>query len=150
MTGPGPPTSGPEAPQERRHLGSPSRVVAASTLTTIVSSGPAAGDQVSDLKAQAAAIARDLVLEQLQIDAYQQQYDVDGAKVARDAIGIEATEHQISADTGRVGRDRKRLEGEAVSAYINLDPQSEGTQVLFEGNQTDAFARARVRRCDDR
>ena len=117
-------------------------VVAASTLTTIVSSGPAAGDQVSDLKAQAAAIARDLVLEQLQIDAYQQQYDVDGAKVARDEIRIEATEHEISADTGRVGRDRKRLEGEAVSAYINLDPESEGTQVLFEGNQTDAFARA--------
>jgi peptidoglycan hydrolase CwlO-like protein len=117
-------------------------IVAASTLTTIVCSGPASGDQVSDLKAQAATIARDLVLEQLQIDAYQQQYDVDGAKVARDAIGIEATEHQISADTGRVGRDRKRLESEAVSAYINLDPQSEGTQVLFEGNQTDAFARA--------
>jgi septal ring factor EnvC (AmiA/AmiB activator) len=55
---------------------------------------------------------------------------------------IDSTEHQISADIGRVGRDRKRLEGEALSAYINLDPESEGTQVLFEGSQSDAFARA--------
>ena len=112
------------------------------TLTMIVSSGPVAGDQVSDLKTQAAQIARDLVLEQLQIGAYQQQYDVDGAKVTRDDTMIDSTEHQISADIGRVGRDRKRLEGEALSAYINLDPESEGTQVLFEGSQTDAFARA--------
>jgi septal ring factor EnvC (AmiA/AmiB activator) len=117
-------------------------LAAAITLTMIVSSGPVAGDQVSDLKTQAAQIARDLVLEQLQIGAYQQQYDVDGAKVTRDETMIDSTEHQISADIGRVGRDRKRLEGEALSAYINLDPESEGTQVLFEGSQSDAFARA--------
>ena len=117
-------------------------LAAAITLTMIVSSGPVAGDQVSDLKTQAAQIARDLVLEQLQIGAYQQQYDVDGAKVTRDKTMIDSTEHQISADIGRVGRDRKRLEGEALSAYINLDPESEGTQVLFEGSQSDAFARA--------
>jgi peptidoglycan hydrolase CwlO-like protein len=117
-------------------------LAAAITLTMIVSSGPVAGDQVSDLKAQAAQIARDLVLEQLQIGAYQQKYDVDGAKVTRDETMIDSTEHQISADIGRVGRDRKRLEGEALSAYINLDPESEGTQVLFEGSQSDAFARA--------
>jgi hypothetical protein len=111
-------------------------------LTTIVTSGPAEADHVSDLKAQAAQIARDLVLEQLQIGAYQQLSDVDGAKVTRDKMRIETTERQISADTSRVGRDRKRLESEAVSAYINLDPESEGTQILFEGNQSDAFARA--------
>jgi peptidoglycan hydrolase CwlO-like protein len=111
-------------------------------LTTIISTGPAAGDQVSGLRTQAAQIARDLVLEQLQIGAYQQQFDVDGAKVDRDEAMIESTENQISADANRVSRDRKRLDSEAVSAYINLDPESEGTQVLFEGSQTDAFARA--------
>jgi hypothetical protein len=117
-------------------------LIAAIALTNIVAPGSAAGDQVSDLKAQAARIARDLVLEQLQIGVYQQQYDVDGAKVTRDNIRIGNTERQISADASRVSRDRKRLEREAVSAYVNLDPESEGTQVLFEGNQTDAFARA--------
>jgi hypothetical protein len=111
-------------------------------LTTIISAGPAAGDSVSDLRTQAAQIARDLVLEQLQIGAYQQQYDVDGARVTRDEASIESTQHQISADAIRVSRDRKRLDSEAVSAYINLDPESEGTQILFEGSQTDAFARA--------
>jgi hypothetical protein len=99
---------------------------------------------VSNLKAQAAQIAQDLVLEQLQINAYQQQYDVDAAKVQQDQAAIGSTERQIHADVSRVSRDRKRLQDEAVSAYINADPQVGGTQSLFEGdqNQNKALARA--------
>ncbi len=116
-------------------------VVAAMTATIVVSSGVAAADQVSDLKMQATQIARDLVLEQLQIGVHQQQYDVDGAKVTQDEAKIGATEKQISADTRQVSRDRKRLQAEALSAYVNLDPQAGGTQVLFVGSQSDALAR---------
>jgi len=111
------------------------------TATIVVSSGIAAADQVSDLKTQATQIARDLVLEQLQIGVYQQQYDVDGAKLMQDEAKIGETENQISADRRQVHRDRKRLQAEAVSAYVNLDPQSGGTQVLFVGSQSDALAR---------
>ncbi len=109
------------------------------TATVVVFPGPVAADQVSDLKTQAAQIAQDLVLEQLQIGAYQQRYDVDSAKVQGDEAEIGSTENQISSDTLRVNRDRERLQAEAVSAYINMDPSDE---VLFEGNQTEAFARA--------
>jgi peptidoglycan hydrolase CwlO-like protein len=117
-------------------------LVTAITATVIVSPGRVAADQVSDLKAQATQIAQDLVLEQLQIGAYQQQYEVDGAKVEQDQAEIGSTESQIQTDGVRVSRDRKRLQSEAVSAYVNMDPESDGNQVLFEGNQSQALERA--------
>jgi hypothetical protein len=117
-------------------------LVTAITAAVIVSPGRVAADQVSDLKAQATQIAQDLVLEQLQIGAYQQQYDVDGAKVQQDQAEIGSTESQIHSDGVRVSQDRKRLQSEAVSAYVNMDPQSDGNQVLFEGNQSQALERA--------
>ncbi len=101
-----------------------------------------AADQVSDLKAQADQIAHDLVLEQLQIGAYQQQYDVDVAKVQRDEKGIRSTQDQIQADVGRVGHDRKRLQAEAMSAYINTGSDIDGNPPLFAGNQDRELARA--------
>jgi hypothetical protein len=114
-------------------------LVTAITVTVVASPGPVAADQVSDLKAQAAQIAQDLVLEQLQIGADQQQYDVDRAKVQRDEAEIGSTQNQIQSDVLRVTRDRKRLQDEAVSAYVNMDPSG---GILFEGNQSDTFARA--------
>jgi hypothetical protein len=117
-------------------------LVGAVTATMIMSSGPAGADQASSLRSQAAQIAQDLVLEQLQIGAHQQQYDVDSAKVRQDEAEIASTQNQIASDVNRVSRDRKRLQAEAVSAYVNMNPQSAGDEVLFSGNQSEAFARA--------
>ncbi len=116
-------------------------LVTAITATVVVPPGPVAADQVSNLKAQATQIAEDLVLEQLQIGTYQQQSAVDIAKVQRDETEIGSSDDQIQADSSRVRRDRKRLQSEAVSAYINLDPNVSGTAALFE-NQKEAPARA--------
>ncbi len=115
-------------------------LVTAITVTVVVPAGPVAADQVSNLKAQAAQIAHDLVLEQLQIGTYQQQYDVDTAKVQHDVTEIESSQAQIQSDIGRVGRDRARLRSEAVSAYINLNPL-DGTATLFE-NPKNASTKA--------
>ena len=95
---------------------------------------------MSALKAQATQIARDLVLEQLQIGTYQQQYDVDTAKVQHDKVEIESSGARIQADVTRVARDRKRLQSEVVSAYINVDPEVSGVGELFE-DQKDAPTR---------
>jgi hypothetical protein len=81
------------------------------------------------------------VLEQLQIASYQQHDDVDIARVQRDQAEIGSSQDQIQADTSRVRRDRERLQSEAVSAYINLDPQVNGTETLF-ANQKEALTRA--------
>ncbi len=107
------------------------------TFTVALPSAPTAADQVSSLKAQATQIAQDLVLEQLQIGTYQQQYDVDAAKVQHDKAEIASSENQIQSDTGRVNRDRRRLESEVVSAYINVDPDVSGIGDLFD-NQKEA------------
>jgi hypothetical protein len=111
-------------------------LVTAVTAMVVVPVRPVAADQVSDLKAQAAQIAKDLVLEQLQLGTYQQQYDVDVAKIQQDEAAIGSTQAKIHADIGRVTRDRKRLQSEAVSAYINLDPEVNGTESLFENQKT--------------
>jgi peptidoglycan hydrolase CwlO-like protein len=116
-------------------------LVSTITATVVVPRGPVAADQVSDLKAQATQIAKDVVLEQLQIETDQQQYEVDGAKLQQDRAEIGSTQNQIQAATDRVSRDRKRLQSEAVSAYINLDPQVNGSQSLFE-NAKEAPTRA--------
>ncbi len=116
-------------------------LVSTITATVVVPPGPVAADQVSNLKTQAAQISRDLVLEQLQIGTYQQQYDVDGARVQRDEAQIASSEDQIQADISRVNRDRKRLQSEALSAYINLDPEVSGAAGMFE-NAKEAPTRA--------
>jgi hypothetical protein len=116
-------------------------LVVALPALTVLPARPAAADQVSDLKSQAAQIAQDLVLEQLQIGAYQQQQELDSVKVRQDEAQIGSTEDQISSDVSRVDRDHKRLEVEAVSAYVNMIPEADGGQNVFAGNLSDAFAR---------
>ncbi len=117
-------------------------LVTATTATVVVPPGPVAADQVSDLKAQATQIAQDLVLEQLQIGTYQQQYGVDTAKVQRDETEIASSEDRIQADVSRVSRDRNRLQTEAVSAYVNSGSQSDGNISLFGGDPDKAVVRA--------
>lgn len=116
--------------------------VVLTALSTAALPGAAGADQVSDLRAQATQLAKDLVLEQLQVSTYQQQYEVDNAKVQQDETEIRSTQDHIASDANRVARDRKRLQSDAVSAYINMDPGSESEQALFSGNQSDAAARA--------
>jgi Transglycosylase-like domain len=111
------------------------------TATVIVPRGPVAADQVSDLQAKATQVAKDLVLQQLQVDTYQQQYGADVTKVEQDEAAIGSTENQIQSDASRVSRDRQRLQSEAVWAYIHLGGDANGTPTIFE-NQTVAPTRA--------
>ncbi len=88
------------------------------TATLVVPPEPGAADQVSSLKTQAAEISRDLVLEQLQIGTYQQQYDVDVAKVQRDQAEIESTENQVQVDINQVKDYRDMINfGSAAPLY---------------------------------
>jgi len=115
-------------------------LVTAITATVVVPRGPVAADQVSDLQAKATQVAKDLVLQQLQVDTYQQQYGADVTKVQQDQAAIGSTESQIQSDTNRASRDRRRLQSEAVWAYIHLGGDAGGTPAIFE-NQTLAPTR---------
>ena len=116
-------------------------LVTAITAAVVAPRGPVAADQVSDLNAKATQITKDLVLQQLQVDTYQQQYGADVTKVQQDEAAIAATENQIQSDATRVSRDRKRLQSDAVWAYIHLGGEAGGTPTIFE-NQTVAPTRA--------
>jgi Transglycosylase-like domain len=116
-------------------------LVTTAIAAVVVPAGPVAADQVSNLKTQATQIAQDLVLEQLQISTYHEQYDVDVATVERDQAEIRHSEDQIKADAERVRRDRARLQADAVSAYVNSGSQLDGTLAMFQQNQTKALAR---------
>ena len=116
-------------------------LVAAITASVVVTRGTVAADQVSDLQAKATQVAKDLVLQQLQVDTYQQQYGADVTKVQQDAAAIGSTENQIQTDTSRASRDRERLRTEAVWAYIHLGGAAGGTPTIFE-NETVAPTRA--------
>jgi hypothetical protein len=116
-------------------------LVTAITVSVVVTRGPVAADQVSDLKAKAAQVTKDLVLQQLQVETYQQQYGADVTKVQQDEAAIGSTENQIQADGSRVTRDRQRLQSEAVWTYIHLGGDASGTPTIFE-NQTVAPTRA--------
>jgi len=116
--------------------------VGATAVTVTVPGEVAYADQVSGLKAQAAQIAQDLVLEQLQIGTYQQQYDLAAARVRHDEAEIGSSENQIKTDTDRVSRDEQRLETEAVSTYIHMDPESDGSVALFEDDPNQEVTRA--------
>ena len=90
-------------------------------------------DPVSSLKDQATQIAQDLVLEQLQIGAYQQKYDIDTVKVQRDAAEIRSNKDQIRADIGRVN-----IRSQAASSLKQFPHTSiwatevRGTDALFD------------------
>jgi peptidoglycan hydrolase CwlO-like protein len=116
-------------------------LVTAITASVVVPRGPVAADQVSDLRAKATQVAKDLVLQQLQVDTFQQQYGADVTKVQQDEAAIGSTENQIQTDMNRVNRDRNRLKSEAVWAYIHLGGDASGTPTIFE-NQSVAPTRA--------
>ncbi len=107
-------------------------VLAASALT--IQAPQSAANQVGDLKAQAKAIAQKLVQEQLQIDAYQQQYSVDSAKVAADAQAIADVDAELAQDQVKFGADTAQVRELAITSYMNGGELTGSDAALFEGN----------------
>jgi len=73
-------------------------LVASTSLTVILRPGAAVADQVASLKAQATTLSQQLIEEQLQGDAYQQQYSVITAKIAAGTATIAQLDRQIVTD----------------------------------------------------
>jgi peptidoglycan hydrolase CwlO-like protein len=109
-----------------------SALVATGSLTVLVPQSSA--NQVGDLKAQAKTIAQKLVQEQLQIDAYQQQYSVDSAKVTADAQAIATVDQQVAQDQQQFGTDTAQVRELAITSYMNGGELTGSDAALFEGN----------------
>jgi len=94
----------------------------------------AAADPVGALKAQAKAIAQKLVQQQLEIDAYQQQYSVASARVAADAQAIAQVDQQIAQDQQQYSADTVQVRQLAITSYMNGGALTGADAALFEGN----------------
>src|SRR5580704_5557839 len=94
-----------------------STLVVATSLTVVLIPRPAAADQIADLKAQAKAISQQLVQEQLQIGAYQQQYSVASQKVTADAQALATIGNQINQDKRRINKQTHVVRELAIVSY---------------------------------
>ena len=112
-------------------------LVAAGSLTVVLAAKPAGADQVGSLTAQARAIAQTLVQEQLQVDAYQQQYSVASAKVAADAQAIAQTGQQISQDEQQFNTDTGKVRDLAITSYMNGGELTGSDAALFAGTSEE-------------
>lgn len=106
----------------------------ATSSVTVLASRPAAANQVGSLKAQAKAIEQKLVQEQLQADAYQQQYSVDSAKVAADTQAIAQVGQKLAVDQQQFDADTAQVRELAITSYMNGGQLTGADAALFEGN----------------
>jgi peptidoglycan hydrolase CwlO-like protein len=110
-------------------------LVAATSLVVVVAPRPAAADQITDLQAQARTVSEKLVREQLQVDAYQQQYSVQTAKVDADARTMARIGQQIDQDEKQINDDTRQVRQLAITSYMNGGPaMSRSDAVLFSGD----------------
>jgi peptidoglycan hydrolase CwlO-like protein len=113
-----------------------SALVASTSLTVVLVPRPAGADQISDLKAKATAVAQQLVEEQLQVGAYQQQYSVESEKVAADARAIAQIGQQIGLDQQLISAKSDAVRQQAIRSYMSYGTGSTTPNaVLFGGGQ---------------
>jgi hypothetical protein len=95
----------------------------------------AGADQVSTLTAQARNISQELVQEELEADAYQQQYSVASAQVTADQRAIAATQLQIKSDRHQIAKRTRQVQRLAIASYVlNGSVSSTSGASLFAEN----------------
>jgi transglycosylase-like protein len=110
-------------------------LLAASAVLTVARPPKAGGDQVGNLTAQARTISQELVQEELEADAYQQQYSVATAQVAADQRAIVATQLQIKDDRLQIAQRMHKVERIAIASYVlNGSVSSSSGASLFAEN----------------
>jgi Transglycosylase-like domain len=111
------------------------------TLSAVVPSGPADADTVIGLQTQAKEISQQLIQEQLQIGADQQQYSVASQKVTTDSRAIAQTQEQISSDTRQVRSKVRQVRQLAVADYVFSGGESSTSNAsLFSDHEETAQA----------
>jgi peptidoglycan hydrolase CwlO-like protein len=118
-----------------------STLFAATPLLVVGAPRPAGADQVATLQAQAAAISQRLIEQQLQVDAYQQQYSVVSARVAADGQAIAQIGQQIGQDQQQIAAKVALVRAQALRSYVDYGTDSgNSTAALFGGSQAHAQA----------
>jgi peptidoglycan hydrolase CwlO-like protein len=110
-------------------------------LVTASPAPPAGADQISDLQAQAAQVAHTLLLEQLQVEGFQQQQSVAASHVQHDAALISQTQQQLGADQQRIDQDTATVKAQALRDYMSAgSTATEAESAIFGGGGTGSLA----------
>jgi cell wall-associated NlpC family hydrolase len=118
-----------------RRVGVPALTVVTVLSSTVLSlARPAAGDQISDAKAKAAAIEGQLTQAQNQMSALSQQYDAAKYHLSQITTSIQTTKANIVTDQQQVAKDKSTLSKAAVANYISNGTASTQNPI-FSGNQ---------------
>jgi len=113
-----------------------SALVASISFAVIIVPRPASADQISTLQAEATALSQQLVEEQLQVGADQQQYSVATARTAADARAMARISSQIARDQKEISGRSEAVRQQAVISYMDYGAGSSGTVgSLFSGSQ---------------
>jgi peptidoglycan DL-endopeptidase CwlO len=102
--------------------------------TVLLVTRPAAGDSISNAKAQAAAIESQLTAAQNRMSALSQQYDAAAYRLQQVNNSIAATKATIASDEKQVSSDRARLSKAAIANYVS-DGAASSNNPIFSGNQ---------------
>jgi peptidoglycan hydrolase CwlO-like protein len=113
-----------------------SALVATTSFAVAAVPRPVGADQISDLQAQAKVISQQLIEEQLQVGAYQQQYSVASARVAADTSAIAQTDQLIAQDQSQIEQKASEVRRQAIRSYMDYGTGTSGPDsALFGGNQ---------------
>ncbi len=116
-------------------------LVASTSLWVVAASRAAGADQLSSLRAQAAALSQQLIQQQLEVDSYRQRYSVVSAQVAADNQAMAQIGQQIDQDTQQIAAKVALVKSQAVRSYMDYGTGSGSTTAsLFAGNQEHAQA----------
>jgi len=115
-------------------------VAAVCASTVLPLSRPAAADQLSDAKAQAASIEAKLNATTAQIGALGQQYDAAKYRQEQLQTQIAQTRDAIAKAQAKVASDRVRLRKAAIDSYMS-NGTAANSNPLFTTNQKDFAAK---------
>lgn len=108
------------------------------SLTVVMLPRPAAADEIATLKAQAKTISQELIQDQLQIGAYQQQYSVASQKVAADNEAVAQLARQVGQDRRRIDTRTVAVRQLAITSYMDSGGEMSGSDAVFTGNVNNA------------
>lgn len=99
------------------------------TLLTI-SAVPAAADQLSDAKAQAAAITAQIQATDQRVQALTDQYSAADYRLSQLTVQIAQTQRQMATDQATVTKNRTQLRRQAITDYTSSGTKGQATDMF--------------------
>lgn len=125
----------------RRRAGQALALVATMGISSLVvaSSHPAAADQLSDAKAQAAAITAKIQATDQELQTLTDQYSAADYHLSQINAQVAQTQSQMAQDQVAVDKDRAQLRKQAISDYTGGGTSNQVTEMFTAANDASGI-----------